>query len=119
MDLGWDRVQKAALALKRHAPLVVPKDSIGSPAGSGFYKSVGLDHRAHAHWRRRIPGSLRGLHVLVFADHYLVHWDRIDPSVSVVLHFVDDVSWTFFRFIGRMARRMAGRRGVGAPALIE
>lgn len=104
MDLNWAGIEADVLRLRRHEPLWVPKDRIQHPVEAGFYSSVGLNRSADAHFRRRSVG-FRGIHVLAFPDHYLVHWDRIDPSVSVVLHFLDDVGWAFARWLHRIVRR--------------
>lgn len=109
MKMDWDTVEQATLGLRRHAPVMVPKQVVPHPREAGFYASVGLNRSASAHYRRRVEGGLRGIHVLAYDDHYLVHWDRIDPSFSVVLHFLDDVTWACARFLVRQYRYLAGR----------
>lgn len=104
----WQAVEDAVMALPRHKPLKVMSDQVPPPAREGFYASTGLNRAAEAHYRRRVCAGFRGVHVLVFDDHYLVHWDRFDPSFSVLLHFLDDVSWACLRALRRGLARLRG-----------
>jgi hypothetical protein len=53
-------------------------------------RSNGLPNGQIADWRM-LGADGGGLHVIEFADHYLCHYDRCDPSVSVLNHLRLDV----------------------------
>lgn len=97
----WNAIATAVLALPAHQPLEVPRDRIPHPGGCGFYESTGLNRSCLHHYRCALPDG-RGLHVHVFRRRYLIHWDRVDPSVSVWRHFWHDVT----RALARSARRV-------------
>ena len=86
---AWRGVAVAALALPRHDRLLVPRDRVPHPEAAGLYRSVGLARNCR-HYRHAL-GDGRGLHVHEHHDAYHVHWDAVDPSVSVLRHFLSDV----------------------------
>jgi hypothetical protein len=101
-DLGpWEAIASVVLALPPHQSLTVDRARIPHPKQCGFYLSTGLERKCLHHYRYRLPDG-RGLHVHSFRNHYLVHWDRVDPSVSVLRHFWHDVT----RAVGRSIRRV-------------
>lgn len=100
---AWQGIALAALALPRHEKLVVARDRVPHPKDSGLYLSVGLAKKCK-HYRKALPDG-RGLHVHEYADRFVVHWDAVDPSVSVLRHFIHDVTHA-------VARRV---RGIAAP----
>lgn len=104
----WKAVALAALALPQHGKLVVPRDRVPHPKDAGLYLSVGLAQKCR-HYRKALPDG-RGLHVHEYADCFVVHWDAVDPSVSVLRHFLEDVT----RAVGRRLRRVAERSVVYA-----
>ncbi|MHB1260627.1 MAG: hypothetical protein ACYC2H_02800 [Thermoplasmatota archaeon] len=87
---AWQGIAIAALALPRHEKLVVPRDRVPHPKDSGLYLSIGLAQKCR-HYRKALPDG-RGLHVHEYADRFVVHWDAVDPSVSVLRHFFEDVT---------------------------
>ncbi len=97
---AWQGIAIAALALPRHEKLVVPRDRVPHPKDSGLYLSIGLAQKCR-HYRKALPDG-RGLHVHEYADRFVVHWDAVDPSVSVLRHFFEDVTHA----IGRRLRRV-------------
>ncbi|MGB0651913.1 MAG: hypothetical protein ACPGQL_01825 [Thermoplasmatota archaeon] len=113
----WQDAARAVLALPPHAPLRLERGEVPHPEACGFYRSTGLNRAADAHFRFPL-GDDRGLHALEFGDHFLVHWDRIDPSVSVLGHFVADVlSVTKRRVLGALGR-VDGRGRTPAPVAL-
>lgn len=86
---AWQGIAVAALALPKHAKLTVARASVPHPSDAGLYRSVGLARQCR-HYRQALPDG-RGLHVHEYADHYRVHWDAVDPSVSLLRHFLQDV----------------------------
>lgn len=98
---GWHAIANVVLALPAHQPLQVERRQVPHPRACGFYPSTGLDRRCLHHYRLALPDG-KGLHVHAFRTHYLVHWDRVDPSVSVWRHFWHDVT----RALARSARRI-------------
>ena len=102
----WNAVALAVMALPKHGKLRVPRDAVPHPAEAGLYRSVGLNRRCTAHYRHALPDG-RGLHVHEFADHYHVHWDAVDPSVSLLRHFLHDVVDALTRPLRRGATNAA------------
>jgi hypothetical protein len=100
----WQAVALAALALPRHDKLVVPRDRVPHPRDAGLYPSVGLAQHCR-HYRRALPDG-RGLHVHEYGDRYHVHWDAVDPSVSVLRHFLADVTHAAVRRMRRIEARV-------------
>lgn len=92
---AWHGVALAALALPRHEKLVVPRDRVPHPKDSGLYASVGLAQKCR-HYRHALPDG-RGLHVHEYADRFVVHWDAVDPSVSILRHVLHDVTHAIAR----------------------
>jgi hypothetical protein len=86
---AWNAIAVAVMALPKHGRLDVPRGHVPHPQEAGLYRSVGLARRC-VHYRHAMPDG-RGLHVHEFPDHYRVHWDAVDPSVSLVRHFLEDV----------------------------
>jgi hypothetical protein len=105
LKTAWQGIALAALALPRHEKLVVARDRVPHPKDAGLYLSIGLAQKCR-HYRRALPDG-RGLHVHEYADRFVVHWDAVDPSVSVLRHFLEDVTHA-------IARRL---RGVQVPAV--
>lgn len=97
---AWHGIALAALALPRHEKLVVARDRVPHPKDSGLYLSVGLAQKCR-HYRKALPDG-RGLHVHEYADRFVVHWDAVDPSVSVLRHFLEDVTHAFSRRLRRV-----------------
>lgn len=98
-ETAWSAVALAVMALPQHGRLLVPRDRVPHPAAAGLYRSRGLARRCR-HYRHRLPDG-RGLHVHEFADRYVVHWDAVDPSVSLVRHFLRDVLLALRRTLRR------------------
>ena len=97
----WDTLASLVLALPPHQPLEVSRQHLPHPRSCGFYESTGLNRKCLHHFRKPLPDG-RGLHVHVHRRRYVVHWDRVDPSVSVLRHFWHDVT----RAIARTVRRI-------------
>lgn len=101
LKTAWQGIAIAALALPRHEKLVVKRDAaVPHPKDSGLYPSVGLAQKCR-HYRRALPDG-RGLHVHEYADRFVVHWDAVDPSVSVLRHFLKDVTHAIARRLRRV-----------------
>jgi len=100
----WSGVALAALALPRHDRLVVPRDAVPHPSSAGLYRSVGLARNCR-HYRHALRDG-RGLHVHEHDDAYHVHWDAVDPSVSVLRHVLSDVVHAVRRRLQRIEARL-------------
>ncbi|MEK6975470.1 MAG: hypothetical protein AABY18_03910 [Candidatus Thermoplasmatota archaeon] len=85
----WKAIALAVMALPQHGKLHVPRNGVPHPSDAGLYRSLGLARKCR-HYRRALPDG-RGLHVHEYADHYRVHWDAIDPSISFFRHVWHDV----------------------------
>lgn len=92
-DRAWNEISSRVLARPAHAPVWVHRTEVPHPSLSGFYRSHGLDRHAKAHYRHPLPDQ-RCLHVLEYPNYYCLHWDHIDPAVSLWGHFVRDVVTT-------------------------
>ena len=97
---AWHGIALAALALPRHEKLVVARDRVPHPKDSGLYLSIGLAQKCR-HYRKALPDG-RGLHVHEYDDRFVVHWDAVDPSVSVLRHFLTDVTHALARRLRRV-----------------
>ena len=84
----WWNIEREVLQLPVHTDLKISKWSVSHPRDSGFYPSTG-ERICTAHWRKRLYDN-KGLHVCEFADHYLIHWDWIDPSANWIGHLILD-----------------------------
>jgi hypothetical protein len=91
----WAAVAVAALALPQHGKLHVPRDQVPHPLQAGMYSSRGMARRCR-HYRHALPDG-KGLHVHEYEDHFRVHWDAVDPSISLLKHFLHDVLHVFGR----------------------
>jgi hypothetical protein len=100
LKTAWQGIALAALALPRHEKLVVSREGVPHPKDAGLYLSVGLAQKCR-HYRRALPDG-RGLHVHEYADRFVVHWDAVDPSVSVLRHFLEDVTHAISRRLRRV-----------------
>ena len=100
LKTAWRGIAIAALALPRHEKLVVARDRVPHPKDSGLYLSVGLAQKCR-HYRKALPDG-RGLHVHEYSDRFVVHWDAVDPSVSVLRHFLKDVTHAISRRLRRV-----------------
>lgn len=89
LHAAWLTVVDATLELPQHAKLKVSRGDLPHPSESGLYPSRGMARRCR-HYRHALPDG-RGLHVHEYPDHYHVHWDAVDPSVSLARHLVHDV----------------------------
>lgn len=89
MDETWRAIAVAVMALPQHGKLSVPRDRVAHPLAAGLYRSLGLARKCR-HYRTALPDG-RGLHVHEYGDHYRVHWDAVDPSVSLLRHLWHDV----------------------------
>lgn len=101
---AWRGVAVAALALPRHERLVVPRAAVPHPESAGLYRSVGLARNCR-HYRHALPDG-RGLHVHEHADAYHVHWDAVDPSVSVLRHLLSDVGHAIARRLHKVEAQL-------------
>jgi hypothetical protein len=100
LKTAWQGITLTALALPRHEKLVVSRTGVPHPRDSGLYASIGLAQKCR-HYRKALPDG-RGLHVHEYADRFVVHWDAVDPSISVVRHFLEDVTHAISRRLRRV-----------------
>jgi hypothetical protein len=113
----WNAVALAVMALPKHGKLRVARDTVPHPSACGLYRSTGLNRSCTSHYRHVLPDG-RGLHVHEYADHYHVHWDAVDPSVSLVRHFLHDVVDAMTRPLRRGARQAAAVHSVFALRVV-
>jgi hypothetical protein len=99
----WKGVALAVMALPKHHKVNVPRGTVPHPVAAGLYRSVGLARQCR-HYRQAMPDG-RGLHVHEFSDHYRVHWNAVDPSVSLLRHFLHDVVHALARPLRRPLRQ--------------
>ena len=86
---SWGDVTRAVLNLPEHKDLKVMKWSVPHPLEAGFREGLGDPVGQKANYRLALPNG-RGLHVKEYDHHYLIHWDRVDPSIDLVGHIIED-----------------------------
>ena len=88
----WADVKDHLAGQPRHTTLWVPRgSSLGHPRNwPGMRRSAGLPKGQLQDWRLR--GSDGGcLHILAYQSGFCCHYDRVDPSVSLVRHIALDI----------------------------
>jgi hypothetical protein len=105
---AWHAIAVTVLALPKHGKLDIPRHEVPHPSHVGLYRSVGLAPKCR-HYRHALADG-RGLHVHEFATHYRVHWDAVDPSVSLVRHFVHDALYALTRPLRNLRQHRLARR---------
>ncbi|UPW01724.1 hypothetical protein M0R88_06380 [Halorussus gelatinilyticus] len=113
----WDAVVARVLRERHHVDLHVAKDALPSPASAGFVLHTGDPRGQRADYRRPLPDG-KGVHVKEFADHYAVHWDKVDPTEDFLGHVLADAPhWLLFGGVlgAKLARWPVGLgRGLAA-----
>ncbi len=90
----WQGIANAVLATPAHTNQQYGLHVATHPQHlPGFYPSVGQNLLAKEHWRLKMADG-RQLHVLVFDDHYKVHWDHYDAHSELVMHLLVDAKQT-------------------------
>lgn len=97
----WQAAALLVLALPAQHYHRLHHHEVPHPGEAGFRRSKGMNLRAKEHYRRALPDG-RGLHVQRFHDHYRIHWDAKDPSVSPFGHLLSDVVRTIVRPVRRL-----------------
>ncbi len=91
--MRWSDVAREVYALPPGQNLQVPKASLVHPRDLEpcFRPSTGIGAPGvRAHWRCLDGDTGRSLHALETDEAFLVHWDRVDPSVSLLGHLYAD-----------------------------
>lgn len=97
---AWRPWLEAALRLRPHSDVRVPRRGVPPPAAAGFRRSLGRVRGQRADHRHPL-GDGRGLHVRTYPDRYEVHWDRVHLHRNPVGHWVRDSP-------GTLAKSLAG-----------
>ncbi len=92
--LDWPALASAVLTLAPGQDLLIKKADIVHPKTVGFRPSIGLVFGQLADWRLALEDG-RGLHVREYLDHYVLHYDATDPSVSFMRHLAEDTPALF------------------------
>jgi len=96
--LSWKYIVSNVLRLPFHQDLKVEKSAICHPAKEGFVKSLGEFQGQIADYRKRLSDG-RSIHVREYSTHYLIHWDKVDPS-NPIGHLIEDAPhWIFISVI--------------------
>ncbi|MCS6768220.1 MAG: hypothetical protein RMJ59_05135 [Candidatus Nitrosocaldus sp.] len=107
--MHWGRIVEDVLDLPAHRDVVISKCWIVHPTAVGFRRSIGEPKGQIADYRFALHDG-RGIHVREYGDHYRVHWDMVDPSVSIVTHLKRDAPHIYMLLLGVL--------GVSAGALL-
>lgn len=92
----WDGIVTQVLREHPHVDLRIAKDTVAHPSDAGFVCHTGDPRGQRADYRRPLPDG-KGIHVKEFADHFEVHWDRVDPTEDFLGHvLVDAPHWLLF-----------------------
>ncbi len=87
---NWHWVVETVLANPPATNVRIAKSNVPPPLQAGFRLSSGLPKGQLLDFRWAHPTG-RGIHVRDFgSDFYEVHWDRVDPAVSLWGHLVQD-----------------------------
>lgn len=89
METAWQHHIWQALRQPAGKNIRIEKRGLPPPAASGFYRSTGLPKGQLLDYRWAMPNG-RGIHLQDFGTHYGMHWDRVDPSVSIKGHLMQD-----------------------------
>ena len=89
MQPSWVNTIDYVLSFPPHYDLSFSKFELPHPAQSGFVLRIGEQKGQIADYGTTV-GDGHGIHILEFQDHYLVHWDEVDPSISPIDHIVKD-----------------------------
>ncbi len=85
---SWNTIVQLVLKYPPHQDLKVDKSAVLHPLKEGFVRRIGELQGQIADFGRRLPDG-RGVHIREFDDHFLVHWDKVDPS-DPIGHLVQD-----------------------------
>ena len=72
-----------------HYDLRFSKFTLPHPSQSGFVERIGEPKGQLADYGVTVENG-HGIHVLEFQDHYLVHWDEVDPTTNPIDHIIKD-----------------------------
>jgi hypothetical protein len=85
----WEALIQKVLSLPAHKNLKISKDEFLHPLLAGFRKTWGEFRGELANYRKRLLDG-KSIHVREFRRVYKVHWDHVDPSVSLLKHLLKD-----------------------------
>ncbi len=97
--IEWSKIVEKVLTLPAHEDVIVKKSAIIHPTLVGFKRSVGEPHGQRADYRLRLYDG-KSIHVREYNDHYRVHWDKVDPSTSVIAHLKHDAPHIYMLLLG-------------------
>ncbi|HIE34911.1 MAG TPA: hypothetical protein EYP79_01775 [Campylobacterales bacterium] len=72
-----------------YQPIRIPKSFVPHPSKVGFVKHLGELRGQLADWRKDIP-SVGHVHVVEYADYYLVHKDKASLLSNPIGHLIYD-----------------------------
>ena len=102
-DPGWDSYIREIKQLPPHVDRRAGIDEIGG-IPLGFYRSMGESRGQKEDYRLALADGT-GIHIRVYADHYMGHWDKRDPKRDALGHLLhDSPHW----LVGVAAASMAG-----------
>lgn len=117
----WAGIVRAVLRLRPRHDIRIPKILVSSPASAGFKRALGSPRGQQADWRLTLL-DCRDVHAVEFEDHYLVHFDEVAPSCSVVEHMRRDApGWYRVATTGvgaGIGAAIGGRKGAAVGALL-
>ena len=87
--MSWFSVEFNVLQNPCHTDLRIDKWEVPHPTIVGFQRSTGEFQGQIADYRKSVSNG-RSLHAREFHDHYLVHWDIVDPLKNPILHLLVD-----------------------------
>lgn len=91
----WETLIEKVLRLPAHKNIKISKNELLHPLFAGFRKAWGEFRGEIANYRKKLFDG-RSIHVREFRKVYKVHWDYVDPSVSIIKHILKDAPhWIF------------------------
>jgi hypothetical protein len=86
-NTSWDDAIGHLLTLRRHEDQYFHKSTL--PALPRYFKKrFGLPTNID-HFSASLPDG-RAIHVKEYHDHYLAHWDQVDPQKNPIGHLIVD-----------------------------
>jgi len=98
--MSWFVYENRVLQRSVHEDIRIEKVQIERPSSAGFIESIGDPQGQKNDYRKGLKDG-RCLHIREYEDHFLLHWDKIDPIQNPIGHIITDAPhWIFIGFFG-------------------
>jgi hypothetical protein len=98
--MSWFVYENVVLQKPPHEDLRIEKMYVEHPSAEGYTESIGDPLGQKNDFRKGFEDG-RGVHVREYEDHYLIHWDKIDPNQNPFGHIITDAPhWIVIGLLG-------------------